>query len=228
MRTFVALLLASTSGAADAAVHVGDFARLDVNADGRLSLEEFAADWFVDSSFALWSTADVDEDGAVSAAEFQRIAAAPAAAATPPPRSPYGAVKRTLAKQRRGGDLGQQQQQQGRAGGDRGIIPRAMPPPGTEKPTAEGPAAAAAAKNIFGLLDVNADGRISPREWSIDWHSLRDPQGLWKAEDKDGDGYVAWDEFGGPKGSSPEVGRQFPPATRAPPGETSTAAPASA
>ena len=29
------------------------------------------------------------------------------------------------------------------------------------------------------------------------------PEGLFANEDKNKDGYISWDEFGGPKGSSP-------------------------
>lgn len=29
------------------------------------------------------------------------------------------------------------------------------------------------------------------------------PDGLWEDEDKDKDGFVSWEEFTGPKGSSP-------------------------
>jgi hypothetical protein len=29
------------------------------------------------------------------------------------------------------------------------------------------------------------------------------PEGLWENEDKDQDGFVSWEEFGGPKGNNP-------------------------
>ena len=29
------------------------------------------------------------------------------------------------------------------------------------------------------------------------------PDGLWEQEDKDSDGVITWEEFGGPKGSAP-------------------------
>jgi len=56
--------------------------------------------------------------------------------------------------------------------------------------------------NIFSMLDTNVDGRISKREWSIDWHSLENRDAVFLEEDADGDGYVQWTEFSGPKGQS--------------------------
>ena len=40
-------------------------------------------------------------------------------------------------------------------------------------------------------------------QWFHDEHEREMPEGLFANEDKNKDGYISWDEFGGPKGSSP-------------------------
>ena len=162
-------------------VQASDFGRLDVNADGHLSLNEFAADWFLGSfttdgdaggggggggggSFELWSSMDANEDGSISREEFEAATTAQAGVGG------LSAGTGTVAIA---------------ADGAVGVVDNRQ-------------------TNIFGLLDRNADGRVSKREWSIDWHSVPDKEQLWTVEDKDADGFVSWDEFGGPKGASPD------------------------
>lgn len=62
--------------------------------------------------------------------------------------------------------------------------------------------------NIFAEMDADRDGKISQEEMTTWFKSSRGqdaiPDGLWGQEDKDADGFIAWDEFGGPKGSGPD------------------------
>ena len=37
------------------------------------------------------------------------------------------------------------------------------------------------------------------------------PEGIWEREDHDQDGVITWEEFGGPKGDSPEADEQQAP-----------------
>ena len=62
--------------------------------------------------------------------------------------------------------------------------------------------------DMFVGIDANGDGRLSHQELLADVQkrnaSLTElPPGLLKREDKDGDGYVTWEEFSGPKGLRP-------------------------
>eukprot|EP00944_MAST-04C_sp_MAST-4C-sp1_P004042 g4042.t1 len=62
--------------------------------------------------------------------------------------------------------------------------------------------------NIFNEIDEKGtpDGKLSEEEvaqWFHDEHEREMPDGLFANEDKNKDGYISWDEFGGPKGSSP-------------------------
>ena len=62
--------------------------------------------------------------------------------------------------------------------------------------------------NIFNEIDEKGtpDGKLTEEEvakWFHDEHEREMPEGLFVNEDKDKDGFISWDEFGGPKGSSP-------------------------
>ena len=62
--------------------------------------------------------------------------------------------------------------------------------------------------NIFNEIDEKGtpDGKLSEEEvaqWFHDEHEREMPDDLFANEDKNKDGYISWDEFGGPKGSSP-------------------------
>ena len=62
--------------------------------------------------------------------------------------------------------------------------------------------------NIFNEIDAkgNADGKLTEEEvaqWFLDEHQREMPDGLFANEDKNGDGSISWDEFGGPKGTEP-------------------------
>lgn len=59
-------------------------------------------------------------------------------------------------------------------------------------------------ENMFAILDADSDGRISSEEFNVEWHNA--PEGLWEQEDRDGDGFITYDEFSGPKGSAPPAG----------------------
>eukprot|EP00341_Mesodinium_pulex_P010043 CAMPEP_0116961422 /NCGR_PEP_ID=MMETSP0467-20121206/46556_1 /TAXON_ID=283647 /ORGANISM="Mesodinium pulex, Strain SPMC105" /LENGTH=186 /DNA_ID=CAMNT_0004649357 /DNA_START=11 /DNA_END=571 /DNA_ORIENTATION=- len=59
--------------------------------------------------------------------------------------------------------------------------------------------------NLFRDLDTNEDGKLTEDEILAFFkkQGLDElPQGLWENEDKDKDGFVSWEEFGGPKGQS--------------------------
>ena len=51
---------------------------------------------------------------------------------------------------------------------------------------------------MFSILDQDQDGRISREEFQQGFEE--EPEGLWDQEDKNGDGFISYDEFGGPKG----------------------------
>lgn len=57
--------------------------------------------------------------------------------------------------------------------------------------------------NLFAMLDVDKDGKLSREEVSSFFaqQSQVMPDGFFENEDKNGDGFVDWDEFSGPKGS---------------------------
>jgi hypothetical protein len=59
--------------------------------------------------------------------------------------------------------------------------------------------------NIFGWLDENNDGKLSKEEIEayFSGQGREMPHRFMEEEDKDGDGFVSWDEFSGPKGSAP-------------------------
>ena len=59
-------------------------------------------------------------------------------------------------------------------------------------------------ENMFAILDADSDGRISLEEFNVEWHNA--PDGLWEQEDQNGDGFISYDEFSGPKGSGPPQG----------------------
>ena len=59
--------------------------------------------------------------------------------------------------------------------------------------------------NLFTMLDEDGDGKLSKAEIEAFFVNQGGamPEGLWEDEDKDGDGWVSWEEFTGPKGSTP-------------------------
>lgn len=59
--------------------------------------------------------------------------------------------------------------------------------------------------NIFEWLDENEDGKLSKEEIAayFSGQGKEMPEGLMEEEDTDGDGFVSWEEFSGPKGKSP-------------------------
>mgnify|MGYP006078934535 CR=1 FL=1 len=62
--------------------------------------------------------------------------------------------------------------------------------------------------NIFSEIDANSDNELSEEEFAAWFMEKRGedqiPDGLFASEDKDGDGKVSWEEFGGPKGEGNE------------------------
>lgn len=58
--------------------------------------------------------------------------------------------------------------------------------------------------NLFTAMDEDLSGDISRKE--VEDYMLEKlgrktlPDGFWEQQDKDGDGYISWDEFTGPKG----------------------------
>ena len=64
------------------------------------------------------------------------------------------------------------------------------------------------APNLFKDLDKNpADGKLSKDElleYFIKVGEKAIPDGLWESEDKNSDGFISWEEFGGPKGTKSE------------------------
>lgn len=60
--------------------------------------------------------------------------------------------------------------------------------------------------NLFADLDANKDAKLTKEEvlkFFKDQGKDELPDGLWENEDKDKDGFISWEEFGGPKGDSP-------------------------
>jgi len=60
--------------------------------------------------------------------------------------------------------------------------------------------------NLFKDLDTNKDTKLSKEEVLAYFKKQGQeklPDGLWDGEDKDGDGFITWEEFGGPKGKTP-------------------------
>ena len=57
------------------------------------------------------------------------------------------------------------------------------------------------------MLPLHQDGRLSHAEvvaYFKEVHNQEDiPDGLWD-EDADGDGFIDWEEFNGPKGAAPD------------------------
>jgi len=126
------------------------FALLDEDQDGRISLDEFNADWH-NAPEGLWEQEDQNGDGFIAYEEFS---------------GPKG-------------------QGQGGAGG---------PPEGGE----------GGEEDVFSVLDQDQDGRISREEFVAGFDGPEnEPEGLWAQEDANDDGFVSYDEFGGPKGPRP-------------------------
>jgi FKBP-type peptidyl-prolyl cis-trans isomerase 2 len=60
--------------------------------------------------------------------------------------------------------------------------------------------------NLFVELDTDKDKKLTKEEVLVYFKKQGQdslPEGLWDGEDKDKDGTISWDEFGGPKGSAP-------------------------
>ena len=60
--------------------------------------------------------------------------------------------------------------------------------------------------NFFKEIDTDSDGKITKEEVEAffqEKHGVSTPDGLWENEDKDGDGFISWEEFGGSKGDTP-------------------------
>lgn len=59
--------------------------------------------------------------------------------------------------------------------------------------------------DLFGMADANGDGQLDKDEVEAFFESqgMPVPEGLWEEEDVNGDGFISWDEFGGPKGHGP-------------------------
>lgn len=62
-------------------------------------------------------------------------------------------------------------------------------------------------ENLFAKLDLDSDGKLSQDEVLAHFKENGQdaiPDGLWDSEDKDGDGFITWEEFSGPKGEDKE------------------------
>lgn len=59
--------------------------------------------------------------------------------------------------------------------------------------------------NLFEELDTNEDGKLEKEEVEVYFKKMGAdmPEELWESEDTDKDGFISWEEFTGPKGSSP-------------------------
>lgn len=65
--------------------------------------------------------------------------------------------------------------------------------------------------NDFVKIDANEDGRLSKkeaREYFEKMGQAIELDALWKEEDKDGNGYISWEEFSGRKGDGPPQKQQ--------------------
>lgn len=62
-------------------------------------------------------------------------------------------------------------------------------------------------ENLFAALDANKDNKLTKAELLSFFKGDEDlPEGIWEEEDKDGDGFISWEEFNGPKGEGkPEL-----------------------
>ncbi|EOD37677.1 FKBP type peptidylprolyl isomerase [Emiliania huxleyi CCMP1516] len=59
--------------------------------------------------------------------------------------------------------------------------------------------------NLFKDLDTDKDAKLTKEEVLAFFKQQGKeelPEGLWEKEDKDKDGFISWEEFGGPKGKS--------------------------
>lgn len=65
------------------------------------------------------------------------------------------------------------------------------------------------APNLFRDLDISPkDGKLSREEleaYFAKHGEAKIPDGLWESEDKNSDGFISWEEFGGPKGDKSEL-----------------------
>jgi len=62
--------------------------------------------------------------------------------------------------------------------------------------------------NLFKELDADGDKKLTKEEVLEHFKKQGQnelPEGLWEEEDKNGDGHIDWDEFGGPKGNKDEL-----------------------
>jgi len=62
--------------------------------------------------------------------------------------------------------------------------------------------------NLFKELDTDGDKKLTKDEVLEHFKKQGQnelPEGLWEEEDKNGDGHIDWDEFGGPKGNKDEL-----------------------
>jgi hypothetical protein len=60
--------------------------------------------------------------------------------------------------------------------------------------------------NIFNQIDTNNDDKLTAEEvqaWFKSQRNMDAPEGLFDNEDKDDDNVISWEEFSGPKGTSP-------------------------
>ena len=60
--------------------------------------------------------------------------------------------------------------------------------------------------NLWKEIDTDEDGKLTKDEvekFFQEKHGSGMPDGLWDNEDKDKDGFISWDEFGGSKGTNP-------------------------
>jgi len=60
--------------------------------------------------------------------------------------------------------------------------------------------------NLFKEIDTDENGKLTKEEvekFFQEKHGSGMPDGLWDNEDKDEDGFISWDEFGGEKGENP-------------------------
>lgn len=60
-------------------------------------------------------------------------------------------------------------------------------------------------KNLFEELDTDKDHKLTKEEITVYFEKQGQtlPDGLMDEEDKDKDGFISWEEFGGPKGEEP-------------------------